>query len=286
MIEKTKCLVEERYTKANGYEHDAEIIYGDTDSVMIKFGYTDMAKIMELSREAAAYVTERFERPINLEFEKVYFPYLLVSKKRYAGLYWTNPHAPDKLDKKGIETERRDRCGLVQKTLEGCLDALLRYRDVEIAIGIVHQSLRVLFQHKTDISLLTTTGGWGKAKYASDPSPVAVAKKKMRRDPNVTYGPGDRIPYVIVKGDKKSKVSDRAEDPEYAKAKDMTLDVEYYFQRMKGPLIAIFEPILGGDENVDARLFTGTHMTRMLKVRNVLPPCFANAGFTNERKKP
>ena len=29
--------------------------------------------------------------PVKLEFEKVYFPYLLMNKKRYAGLYWTRP---------------------------------------------------------------------------------------------------------------------------------------------------------------------------------------------------
>ena len=44
-----------------------------------------------------------FVRPINLEFEKVYFPYLLISKKRYAGLYWTKPDKYDKMDAKGIE---------------------------------------------------------------------------------------------------------------------------------------------------------------------------------------
>lgn len=44
--------------------------------------------------------------PIKLEFEKVYYPYLLISKKRYAGLYWTKPDTWDKLDAKGIEVSR------------------------------------------------------------------------------------------------------------------------------------------------------------------------------------
>jgi len=41
MIEMTMQKVEQRYTVANGYKHDTIVVYGDTDSVMIKFGYTE-----------------------------------------------------------------------------------------------------------------------------------------------------------------------------------------------------------------------------------------------------
>ena len=56
-----------------------------------------------LGSEAADFVTSKFIKPIKLELEKVYFPYLLISKKRYAGLYWTRPEKYDKMDTKGIE---------------------------------------------------------------------------------------------------------------------------------------------------------------------------------------
>jgi DNA polymerase elongation subunit (family B) len=106
MIEKTKELVEKKYTKQNGYEHDATVIYGDTDSVMVLFGPPDIARCMEMGTEAAEWVSGQFVNPIKLEFEKVYYPYLLISKKRYAGLYWTNPNKYDKMDAKGIEVQR------------------------------------------------------------------------------------------------------------------------------------------------------------------------------------
>jgi DNA polymerase delta subunit 1 len=131
MIERTKEEVEGRYTIANGFTHDAQVIYGDTDSVMVKFGPNDVAKCMEMGNEAAVFVSEKFIKPIKLEFEKVYFPYLLINKKRYAGLYWTNTEKHDKMDTKGIETVRRDNCRMVQTVIETSLRMLLIDRDVQ-----------------------------------------------------------------------------------------------------------------------------------------------------------
>lgn len=131
MIEKTKEEVEARYTIANGYSHDAQVIYGDTDSVMVKFGPKDIREAMRLGEDAASYVSSQFINPIKLEFEKVYYPYLLINKKRYAGLYWTNPEKYDKMDSKGIETVRRDNCRLVQTVIETILRKILIDRDVQ-----------------------------------------------------------------------------------------------------------------------------------------------------------
>jgi DNA polymerase delta subunit 1 len=78
LLEKTKEFVEEKYTVANGYDHDAEVIYGDTDSVMVKFGTETVKDTFPLAIAAAAKCSEIFPSPIQLEFEKVYFPYLLM----------------------------------------------------------------------------------------------------------------------------------------------------------------------------------------------------------------
>ena len=129
MIERTKAEVEAKYCIANGYSHDAQVIYGDTDSVMVKFGTQQLADAMKLGEEAAQYVSSKFVKPIKLEFEKVYFPYLLINKKRYAGLYWTSPEKYDKMDTKGIETVRRDNCLLVQTVIEKVLRMILIDRD-------------------------------------------------------------------------------------------------------------------------------------------------------------
>ena len=109
----------------------------DTDSVMVNFGVKDVKTAMGLGLEAADRVTAIFPKPVCLEFEKVYAPYLLMNKKRYAGLLWTKPEKHDYLDTKGIEVNRRDNCGLVRRTMGTVLDKLLIEKDLDGAVSQV-----------------------------------------------------------------------------------------------------------------------------------------------------
>ena len=152
--------MEAHYTIANGYTADAAVVYGDTDSVMVKFGITDAARAMELGKEAADRVTKLFPPPVKLEFEKIYFPFLLMNKKRcvsvpssslvmsltwmclyqcwvwckyavfivlcrasfsYAGLLWTNPVKWDKMDTKGTHWRACMHTGYIQGLVYDCL---------------------------------------------------------------------------------------------------------------------------------------------------------------------
>jgi len=125
MIEQTREIVLNKFTRENGYEFDSEVIYGDTDSVMIKFGVDNLADAMKLGKESSDFVSTHFKKPIKIEFEKIYFPYLLMKKKRYAGVIWTKLDKYDKIDTKGIENVRRDNCGLVKELIDTVSDYLL-----------------------------------------------------------------------------------------------------------------------------------------------------------------
>ena len=202
MIEETKRRVEEHYTTKNGYEHDAVVIYGDTDSVMVKFGVSELSKAMEMGAEAAELVSKAFIRPIRLEFEKVYYPYLLINKKRYAGLYWTHPDRYDKMDTKGIETVRRDNCRLVRTVIETCLRKMLIDRDVKGAEEYTKQVIADLLQNKIDMSQLVISKALAKADYAAKQAHVELAERMRKRDAGSAPALGDRVAYVIVKGSK------------------------------------------------------------------------------------
>ncbi|KAL1969763.1 hypothetical protein VTN77DRAFT_8316 [Rasamsonia byssochlamydoides] len=264
MIEKTKAEVEARYTIANGYSHDAQVIYGDTDSVMVKFGVKTLEEAMKLGQEAADYVSSKFPKPIKLEFEKVYFPYLLINKKRYAGLYWTNTKKHDKMDSKGIETVRRDNCRLVQTVIETVLHKILIDRDIDGAQEYVKETISDLLQNKIDMSKLVITKALSKADYTAKQAHVELAERMRKRDAGSAPTLGDRVAYVIVKGAGGSKNYERSEDPIYVLENNIPIDTKYYLDnQLAGPLGRIFEPILG--EKKAAQLLTGEH-TRSISV--------------------
>jgi DNA polymerase delta subunit 1 len=264
MIEKTKDEVEGKYTIANGYDHDAQVIYGDTDSVMVKFGTGDLEAAMKLGNEAAEFVSSKFIQPIKLEFEKVYFPYLLINKKRYAGLYWTNPTKWDKMDTKGIETVRRDNCRLVQTVIETSLRMLLIDRDVIGAQAFVKDTISELLQNKVDMSNLVITKALTKNDYAAKQAHVELAERMKKRDAGSAPALGDRVAYVIIKGAGGSKNYEKSEDPIYVLEHNLPIDTKYYLDnQLAKPLGRIFEPILG--ERKAAQLLTGDH-TRTINI--------------------
>merc|ERR1712176_1600798 len=172
------------------------------DSVFVQFGVDTVEEAMKLGEEAADMVSETFLKPIKLGFEKVYCPFLLMNKKRYAGLYWTNPVKYDKLDTKGIETVRRDNCALVRQVVDTVLNKILIDKSVDAAMEYVTKTIGDLLQNKVDLSLLVITKSLGKGAnredYAAKQAHVELAEKMRKRDPSTAPGSGDRVPYVII----------------------------------------------------------------------------------------
>ncbi|CAL8096638.1 unnamed protein product [Calicophoron daubneyi] len=268
MIEQTKTSVEEKFSTANGYAHNAKVIYGDTDSVMCKFGVSTVAEAMELGRIAAERISSEFTKPIRLEFEKVYFPYLLINKKRYAGLYFTKPDKHDKMDCKGIETVRRDNSPLVANLINACLERILIDRDPNAAIAYAQGVISDLLCNRIDISQLVISKELTKTdeEYAGKQAHVELANKMRKRDAGSAPHLGDRVPYVITAiGGKNTPTYAKAEDPLYVLEHSIPIDTKYYLDnQLANPLLRIFEPILG-ETKAKSMILNGEH-TRVKSV--------------------
>ncbi|KAG6966941.1 hypothetical protein JG688_00006535 [Phytophthora aleatoria] len=269
LLFRTREEVERVYTIANGYKADAQVVYGDTDSVMIKFGVDTVEEAMPLAEEAAKRVSDIFPNPIKLEFEKVYFPYLLMNKKRYAGLLWTKPEKYDKLDSKGLETVRRDNCLLVRRMVDTVLRKILINRDVPSAISYTKNIISDLLQNRIDISLLVITKGLKKTvdqeDYKVKQAHTELAERMRKRDPGSAPALGERIAYVIIDKGKATPLYEKAEDPVYALENNVPIDCDYYMkQQLQNPLERIFEPIIGLSK-VKSDLLNGAHTLKRSK---------------------
>ena len=180
MIEHTKNLVEKWYP-------GAEVVYGDTDSVMVKFyndglkGKDALPRSFELGIEAADRISKTFKHPIELEFEKVYLPYLLFSKKRYAGLMYTKPEKPDYIDAKGIQLVRRDNCPYVKQISTRVLNTIMYELDTNKAVDMVKEAASYLLDRKVPIRDLVVSKSLKRLSYLSDKEIDELKSKSERK---------------------------------------------------------------------------------------------------------
>ena len=270
MIMMTKNFILTHYTTANGYEHNAEVIYGDTDSVMVRFGTSDIKEAMRLGKDACKKITERlFKKPVKLEFEKVYSPYLLINKKRYAGLKWEEDSKSEtglksKLDVKGMESVRRDSCPMVKEIIESVLKMLIIENNRDKAFQHCVDQVGKLFRGEIDTSKLVITKAISKSEkeYANKQVHIESVKRMQERDSSVQMVLGDRPPYVMVRNSMKgTKNFEKSEDPIYVITNNVPIDYPWYLtNQLQKPLTRVFEYIKGVDLN---QIFHGQHTKQM-----------------------
>jgi DNA polymerase elongation subunit (family B) len=149
-----------------------EIIPKNTDSVFVNFKVPD--KIVEehglfsdksldwtikIAQESGELITHGMWKgkrelvplpsPHDLEYEKTYLPFILFSKKRYAGwLYEFDTKKPKYLDCKGIILKRRDNCRFLKKIYEGCLYRILN-NQLDDSISFLRKSLNDILNNHT-----------------------------------------------------------------------------------------------------------------------------------------
>lgn len=242
-IGETKSLVESKFSMACGYEHNSRVVYGDTDSVMIIFGGS-LENAFLLGNEAVTYINDLFIKPIQIEFEKVYFPFLLVAKKHYVGLQYTSVAKFDKIDCKGIETVRRDNTPLIVRLLNFCINEIFINRNVDGALEEVKTAVGNLHRNQFNIDELVVSKEYSKLDYKVMQPHIAVVEKFKQRPGADVPQLGDRIPYVVLKGT--GPIYKRAEDPQYAVKHGLSIDIDHYIKQITNPLKRLFDPIKMG----------------------------------------
>jgi len=271
MIEETKNYVEKNFP-------GSKVRYGDTDSVMVEFDVGDrkgkeaIEYSWELGERAAEECSALFKKPNNLELEKVYWPYFLYSKKRYAAKLWTKGKDGnmnmDYIDIKGLQVVRRDNTPHVREVCKELLDVVLtssdtgppkelaKERAVELLSGDVPNDKLILSQSLADsykvggqsVSI-TSPESWN-----INQAHVQVVNKMKQRKPGSEPQSGDRVPYLLVNtGDPKAKAFEKSEDPKYVEENNIPIDYKYYFiNKFLNPVCDLLDPLF---ENTKEEIF-------------------------------
>lgn len=233
----------------------SEVVYGDTDSVMVKFNVAhDLDTQFKVASDVARRISETFKAPHELEMEKIYLPYVLYSKKRYAAIKYEDPSDKGKMDVKGIALVRRDNCPLVKDVLGECLDALLFRRNAQLALDIARRHIRRVLDNEHDMAKFVVSKTL-RTGYKVDTQPHVFVARKIQQRRGFPVPSGSRVPYVFVenKEDPNQKQAEKAEDYEYALAHGMVVDRLYYIDhQLRKPLIGLFEPVA---EDPDMEIF-------------------------------
>lgn len=230
----------------------AEIVYGDTDSLFVNFNVdasSDARKAIvdtiELTENAGKFVTQNLKSPHDFEYDKVFYPFIIFSKKRYVGNKYEESPDDFKQTSMGIVLKRRDNAPLLKTIYGGAIQILLNERNFLKAVEFVREKSIELVTGKTSTYQLTITKSL-RATYKTTPPPHKILADRMKeRDPGNAPSAGERIGYIYISPPPgqlaPSLQGERIETPDYMKANNLVPDVRYYIEhQLMNPLSQLF----------------------------------------------
>ena len=257
-----KAVVEDCYSGKNDKRCDATYVYGDTDSVFINFRVRDpvtgkpikgrdaLPIVKELAIEAGKLCTSSLKAPHDFEYDKIMWPFCLLSKKRYVGNKYEDDLDKPVMTSMGIVMKRRDNAPIVKVIYGGIIDRILHKHDVVGAFEYTKILAKELIAGKFGMTKLTITKSL-RAEYAN-PERIAhkvLADRIAARDPGNAPTSSQRIGYVYIatpKGQPEPTLQgDKIETPAFILANKLTPDYAYYIERqIAKPVAQVFALVL------------------------------------------
>lgn len=256
------------WAKSVGYE-TPEIVYGDTDSVFVKFSRKDLdgnilsgdellKHCIRCGIEAGEFVDDRLREPQNLEYEKTFFPFILISKKRYVGDKYEWESDVDNRNFKrtsmGIVMKRRDNAPIVKYVFGNIIEKIMIDKNFTDALKWLKNTLLKISNGEFPISYFIISKSL--RGYYKNPKSIAhkvLADRIGERDPGNKPKSNDRIPYAYIKmtnydkvfdrnsqyksgknkgRDRKQSIlqGDRIEHPDFIHSENLKLDYSFYIE--------------------------------------------------------
>ncbi|XP_073255536.1 DNA polymerase alpha catalytic subunit-like isoform X2 [Porites lutea] len=234
-----------------------DVIYGDTDSIMINTNSNDLAEVRKIGNKVKNEVNKLY-RLLEIDIDGIFKSMLLLKKKKYAAISISENEdgtLNEVKEMKGLDIVRRDWCDLAKDAGNYVLAQILSSQARETIVENIHDYLMSVGENvaegKVDIQKFVINKQLTKSPHdypdKKSLAHVNVALRMLSKGRKVN--PGDTIPYVICDDGSTLAASQRAYHPdEFCKSETLKIDVKYYLANQVHPVVArLCDPIDGTD---------------------------------------
>ncbi|CAG5130361.1 unnamed protein product, partial [Candidula unifasciata] len=235
-----------------------DVIYGDTDSIMINSNSTDLDLVYKLGNKVKSEVNKLY-RLLEIDIDGVFKSMLLLKKKKYAALSISRS-ADGKVtttqELKGLDIVRRDWCDLAKEAGQFVVSEILSGQPREVIVESIHSKLQKVGEE---------------VRQGELPLPLFYITKQLTKNPedypdkkNLAHvqvalrfnskggkkmKAGDTVPYIICEDGSTLSATQRSYHPdELAKQDNLKVDTRYYLAHQIHPVVArLCDPIEGTD---------------------------------------
>ncbi|KAI9700773.1 MAG: DNA-directed DNA polymerase alpha catalytic subunit pol1 [Candelina mexicana] len=248
-----------RSTKELAESTQLQVIYGDTDSVMINTNADNAEDAFKVGREFRRAVNERYKL-LEIDIDNIFRRLLLHAKKKYAAINMVEIDGKyvDKLEVKGLDMKRREYCALSKEASSKLLNEILSGEDPEVVVGKIHDYLRELSQKMRESAvpvqkyIIYTKLGKNPKEYPNPDSMPAVQVALREMAKGKAPRANDVMSYIVTGDGSKSSenAAQRAYTPQdvMTPSSGLTPDIEWYlYKQLLPPIERLCAPIDGTD---------------------------------------
>uniref|UniRef100_A0A8C9ZVL6 DNA polymerase n=1 Tax=Sander lucioperca TaxID=283035 RepID=A0A8C9ZVL6_SANLU len=241
-----------------GREMNLEVIYGDTDSIMINTNSNALEEVYKLGNKVKAEVNKLYKL-LEIDIDGVFKSLLLLKKKKYAALVVEN-HGEGrysvKQELKGLDIVRRDWCDLAKECGNYVIGQILSDQSRDVIVENIQKHLVELGEK---VAAGTVPLNQYEIHKALTKDPQDYPDKKSLPHVHVALWinsqggrrvkAGDTVSYIICKDGSTLAASQRAYALEQLqKQEGLSLDTQYYLAQQVHPVVSrICDPIEGID---------------------------------------
>lgn len=245
-------------TKEIVQKSNYDVVYGDTDSLMINTNCLDYDNVFKIGVDLKKEINKKYKQ-IELDIDGVFRYLLLLKKKKYAAVLMSkNKNGEFVLtqEHKGLDIVRRDWSQLAAEAGRFILSQILSEQSADERLESIQIHLNKLKEDlmsgKMPLSMLTITKQLTKNpnEYADKHTqPHVQVALRLNNKNSRRFKKGDVVPYIICEDGTANSATQRAYHIEELKnSEHLKVDFTYYLAHQLHPVISrICEPIEGMD---------------------------------------